>query len=119
MPLSAFEERFKHFTVDFVTDLLSFINIYKEVYINVMIIMNHFLKYTTFMLIWKIDAVSVGCIWLTEFYQENGAPDFIVSDCDSQFISNFWKQVYLCMNIDVKLSTVFHSETDDQTEHIN
>ena len=23
------------------------------------------------------------------------------------------------MNIDVKLSTVFHSETNDQTEHIN
>ena len=61
----------------------------------------------------KIDAVSVDCIWLTEFYQENGVPNSIVSDHDPQFISNFWKQVCFHMNIDVKLSTAFHPETDD------
>ena len=71
------------------------------------------------MLMWKIDAVSIDCIWLTEFYQENSASDFIVSDYNFQFISNFWKQVYLHININVKLSTAFHSETDSQTEHIN
>ena len=78
-----------------------------------MIIVNCFSKYIMFMPMWKIDAVSVDCIWLTEFYWENDAPNFIVSDCDPQFISEFWKQVYLHMNIDVKLSTAFHSETND------
>ena len=68
---------------------------------------------------WKIDAVSVNYTWLTEFYQENGAPNSIVSDHDSQFISNFWKQVCLCMNINVKLSIAFHLKTDNQTECIN
>ena len=67
----------------------------------------------------KIDAVSVDHIWLIKFYWENGAPNSIVSDYGSQFISKFWKQVCLHMNIDVKLSTVFHPETDSQTKHIN
>ena len=78
-----------------------------------MVIVNCFSKYVMFVFMWKIDAVSVGCTWLTEFYWENGAPDSIVSDCGSQFVSDFWKQVCLHMNIDVKLSTAFHSETDD------
>ena len=119
MPLPVLKERFKHFTVDFVISLPSFINVHKEICINVMIIVNCFLKYTTFVPMQKIDAVSVNHTWLTEFYQENSAFDSIVSDYDSQFVSNFWKQVCFCMNIDVKLSTAFHSEIDDQTECIN
>ena len=91
IPLPVSEKRFKHFTVDFVISLPSFINAHREVYINIMIIVNHFSKYATFIFMWKINVVSVGHTWLTEFYWENGAPDFIVSDYDSQFISNFWK----------------------------
>ena len=83
------EERFKHFTVDFITSLPSSTNAYREVCINMMIIVNHFFKYATFIPMWKIDAVSVDCTWLTKFYWENGAPDFIISDYSSQFISNF------------------------------
>ena len=68
MSLLVLKERFKHFTVDFITDLSSFINAHREICINVMVIVNHFSKYATFMLMWKINAVSVGCTWLTEFY---------------------------------------------------
>ena len=119
MPLPVPEKRFKHLMIDFVTGLPSFTNAHREVYTNVMVIMNCFSKYAMFVPMWKIDAVSVGCIWLTEFYWENDAPDSIVSNHDPQFISEFWKQVCFCMNIDVKLSTAFHSETDDQTKCIN
>ena len=62
MPLPVPEKRFKHFTVDFVISLFSFINVYEKVCINVMIIVNHFLKYIMFMFIWKINAVSVDHI---------------------------------------------------------
>ena len=119
MPLPVPEERFKHFTVNFMISLPSFINAHREICINVMIIMNCFSKYTTFVFMQKIDAVSVNYIWFTEFYQKNSAFNSIVSDYDLQFISNFWKQVCLHMNIDVKLSTAFHPKTDDQTKHIN
>ena len=61
----------------------------------------------------KINAVSVSHIWLIKFYQENSASDFIVSDYGSQFISDFWKQVCLHMNIDIKLSIIFHLEINN------
>ena len=84
-----------------------------------MVIVDCFFKYTMFVPMQKINAVSVGHTWLTEFYQKNGASDFIISDHGFQFVSDFWKQVCFHMNIDVKLSTIFHSETDDQMKHIN
>ena len=61
MPLSVSEKRFKYFMIDFVIDLPSFINTHKKICINVMIIMNCFLKYIMFMSMQKINAVSVNC----------------------------------------------------------
>ena len=113
MPLPVPEKRFKHFMVNFVTGLSSFINAHRKVCTNVMIIVNHFSKYVTFMSIWKINAVSVNCTWFTEFYWENGVSNFIVSDYGPQFVSDFWKQICFCINIDIKLSTVFYSKTND------
>ena len=83
MPLSVSEKRFKHFTVNFMIDLFSFINTHKEICINVMVIMDCFSKYIMFMFIWKINAVSVDYIWFIKFYQENDAFDFIVLNCNS------------------------------------
>ena len=80
MPLLVSKERFKHFMIDFMTGLPSFINAYREICIIIIIIVNCFSKYATFMFMQKINAVSVDCIWLTEFYQENDASNFIVSD---------------------------------------
>ena len=68
MPLPVPEKKFKHFMIDFITSLPSSINIHEEVCINVMIIMNCFSKYITFVPMQKIDAVSVDHTWLTEFY---------------------------------------------------
>jgi hypothetical protein len=43
----------------------------------------------------------------------------IISDRESQFISFVWKIVYETLKINVKLSTTFHSKTDDQSEIAN
>jgi hypothetical protein len=43
----------------------------------------------------------------------------IVSDRNSQFVSLVWKAICQKLKIDVKLSTVFYSETDDQSEIAN
>ena len=43
----------------------------------------------------------------------------IISDRDSQFISILWKTLCKILEIKAKLSTVFHSETDDQSERAN
>jgi hypothetical protein len=43
----------------------------------------------------------------------------IISDRESQFISFVWKKVCETLKINVKLSTAFHSKTDDQSEIAN
>jgi hypothetical protein len=43
----------------------------------------------------------------------------IISDRDSQFVSLVWKTVCQILKINVKLSTAFHSETNDQSEIAN
>ena len=84
-----------------------------------MIIVDYLIKYTLFCSIWKIDSVSVNHTWFTEYYHKNNVSDFIISDQNSQFINVFWKQICLQLRINIQLFTVFHSQTDDQTECIN
>jgi hypothetical protein len=43
----------------------------------------------------------------------------IVSNRDSQFVSLVWKTVCKALKINVKLSTAFHFETNDQSEIVN
>jgi hypothetical protein len=43
----------------------------------------------------------------------------IVSNRDSQFVSLVWKSVCKALKIDVKLSTAFHFETNEQSEIAN
>jgi hypothetical protein len=43
----------------------------------------------------------------------------IISNRDSQFVSLVWKTVCKTLKIDVKLSTAFHFETNDQSEIVN
>jgi hypothetical protein len=45
--------------------------------------------------------------------------DTIVSDRESQFISLIWKALCEALKINIKLSTAFHSKTDEQSEIAN
>ena len=49
----------------------------------------------------------------------HGLPSSIVSDCSTQFTSNFWKALCQQLGIIVKLSTAHHLKTDGQTERQN
>ena len=43
----------------------------------------------------------------------------IVSDCGLQFVSAFWDEFNWILGTKIKLSTVFHLQTDGQTENAN
>ncbi len=67
---------------------------------------NTTVKKTTYLLInqvWKLHELS----------------NIIVSKRDSQFVSLVWKTICKILQIDVKLSTAFHLETDKQSEIVN
>lgn len=43
----------------------------------------------------------------------------IISDRDSKFLFDFWKEVFKRLTIDFLYSTIYHSQIDDSSERIN
>ncbi len=43
----------------------------------------------------------------------------IISDRDSKFRFELWRWIFKTLNIDLLISTTYHSQTDDQSERIN
>ncbi len=52
-------------------------------------------------------------------YWTHDLSSFIVSDRDSQFIFILWKSLCKKLGINLRLSTVYHSQIDDQSEWVN
>ena len=58
-------------------------------------------------------------LFITNVYRTHGSPETIVSDRGPQFISEFWTELCRILGIKLKLLTVYHPQTDGQTEIIN
>ena len=58
-------------------------------------------------------------MFLDHVIRLHGIPDSIVSDRGSIFTSHFWKALSKFLNLDKRLSTSFHPQTDGQTERMN
>ena len=52
-------------------------------------------------------------------YRYHGLLYDIVSDRGSKFVSKFWRLLFKILKVDIKLSYVFHPQTDGQTEWVN
>jgi len=57
------------------------------------------------------------CAW--EVWKYHGLPTDIVSDRDSQFTSEVWKDFLRLSEIRPRMSTAFHPQTDRQMEPLN
>jgi transposase InsO family protein len=54
-----------------------------------------------------------------EIWRHHGLPSDIVSDRDSRFTSEVWKEFLRLSGIRPRMSTAFHPQTDGQTERLN
>ena len=75
--------------------------------------MRHFISTET------LSAAELADAFVNRVYSLHGAPDNIISDRGSQFVSDFWKQLSGRLSVALKLSSSFHLETDGQTERLN
>ena len=54
--------------------------------------------------------------YMQEIVRLHGVPVSIVSDRDTRFVSRFWDDLQRSLGSKLKFSTVFHPQTDGQSE---
>jgi len=58
-------------------------------------------------------------LFLHQVWKLHGLPKYVISDHRSQFVARFTKELYRLLGIKLVSSTVWHPQTDRQTEHVN
>jgi hypothetical protein len=58
-------------------------------------------------------------IFIDNIFKLHGMPHSIVSDRDSTFTNNFWKELFKLQGTQLHLNNVYHPWTDGQTEIVN
>jgi len=66
-----------------------------------------------------VTAEGAARLFLYYVWKLHGLPKRVVSDCGSQFMASFTKELYRLLGIRLFSSTAWHSQTDRQTKHVN
>ncbi len=61
---------------------------------------------------------DIAEVFYKEIYKHHGLPRKIISDRDTRFTSDFWKELAKILDIKLNLSTAFHPQTDGQSERM-
>ena len=65
------------------------------------------------------DTYQIAQDFLKHVYRESGLPRALVSDRDPRFISSLWEEICKSLNIEQRMSTAYHPQSDGQTENKN
>jgi hypothetical protein len=65
-----------------------------------------------------LDAPLVARLFLEHVYRNHGMAKSIISDRDSRFTSEFWKELMSKLGCKAMMSTAYHPQTDGQTERV-
>ena len=114
-PLPVPEGIWQDLTMDFIEGLPK-----SEGYSVILVVVDRLTKYTHFMAIrHPYTAAIVAQTFLDNVVKHHGFPTSIVSDRDTIFVSNFWKQLFTLYKVELKLSTAYHPQTDGQSKRVN
>jgi len=100
--------------MDFITDLLP-----SEGRNQLWVVIDRFTKMAHFIPLREKTASDLAKIFAREVWRFHGLPADIVSDRDSRFTSETWKEFLEILDIRPRMSTAFHPQTDGQTERLN
>ena len=83
---------------------------------KILVVVDRLRKYAHFMGIKKTDsAKQIVEVFCKNIYKLHDFPKIIVSDKDSKFTSNFWKEFCKQTGITLNMSLAYHPQTDGQT----
>jgi hypothetical protein len=113
VPLPVPTTPWRHFSLDFVTDLPESQDDKGNVFDSILVLLDRFTKYVRYLPVNKaITAQGVADVLLQQCFLKQGPPDTLLSDRGSVFTSQFWSDICYHLKIDYRLSTAFHLQTD-------
>jgi len=115
MPNAIPEKPWSHISADFITKLPL-----AQGYDTILVVCNHFSKMAYFIATMeKTLAEGLTKLFWGHIWKLHGLPESIISDRGVQFAVGMMKKLNNLLEIQTKLSTAYHPQTDRQTERIN
>ncbi|GJR48755.1 putative reverse transcriptase domain-containing protein [Tanacetum coccineum] len=100
-------------TMDFITKLPRS----SQGFDTIWVIVDRLTKSAHFLPIRENDPLDkLARLYLNRIVARHGIPISIICDRDERFTSNFWRSFQRALGTDVSMSTVYHLETDGQSE---
>ena len=114
------EFRWADLTMNFVIELSASRNWNEAVYDSILVVVNRFTKMTHYVSITKtISAENLTKIFMRKIIKLHDIFASVITDRNTIFTSKFYSILVYCLKIKHKLSTIFHSQIDDQTKKLN
>ena len=86
----------------------------------ILVVVDTFSKYGHFIpMTHPFTGLSVAQQFMDQVFKLNGLPQAIISDRDKIFTSAFWKELFKLVGVDLRMTTAYHPQSDDQTERVN
>ena len=86
----------------------------------IFVVVDRFSKYAHFMALpHPYSAATVAKSFMDNVYKLHGMPATIVSDRDTIFLSQLWKELFSQQGVNLQYSTTYHPQSDGQTEVVN
>ena len=64
-------------------------------------------------------AATIAQLFMDNVVKLHGLLSTIVTDRDTVFLSQFWKEMFKLYKVNLQLSIAYHPQTDGQTERVN
>lgn len=115
-PLPIPARKWESVSMDFVVQLPLTANKHDAIFtvVDRLTKMVHFIPTTT-----TATAADTAALFYNEIVCVHGLPRDIVSDRDSKFTSEFWRELWCALGTKLNMSTAFHPQSDGQTERVH
>jgi hypothetical protein len=86
----------------------------------ILVVVDRLTKFAHFILVkHPYTGNTIAHLFLDLVVKLHGMPSTIVSDRDTVFVSNFWKELFKLYKVTLALSTTYHPQSDGYTDRVN